>query len=150
MASYQAPLRFMRFLLHEVYDTEGLLKNLNVMTDFNVELMDAILDEAANFSQQVLLPINRNGDEQGCTYSEGLVTTPDGFKEAYQQFLDGGWAVMGCSEEYGGQPIPKALHLMVEEIFYSQRVRDTMLYHKRHNEDKDCRDPTQIPRIYNQ
>ncbi|MFT5451999.1 MAG: alkylation response protein AidB-like acyl-CoA dehydrogenase [Enterobacterales bacterium] len=119
MATYQAPLRFMRFLLHEVFNTEETLKKLNVMEDFNVELMDAILDEAANFSQQVLFPINQSGDEQGCNFNQGVVTTPDGFKEAYQKYLDGGWAVMGCSEEFGGQPLPKALHLMIEEIFYA-------------------------------
>ncbi|PCJ50691.1 MAG: acyl-CoA dehydrogenase [Gammaproteobacteria bacterium] len=119
MATYQAPLRFMRFLLHEVFNTQEMLKKLDIMEDFNVELMDAILDEAANFSQQVLLPINQSGDEQGCTFNEGAVTTPDGFKEAYKKYLEGGWAVMGCDEKYGGQPLPKALHLMIEEIFYA-------------------------------
>jgi len=109
----------MRFLLHEVFNTEGLLQKYNTLEDFDSKTMDAILDEAANFAQQVLLPINRNGDEQGCLFENGAVTTPDGFKEAYQQFINGGWAVMGCGEEFGGQPLPKALHLMVEEIFYA-------------------------------
>ena len=119
MATYQAPLKFMRFLLHEVFKTEEMLQKQNALEDFNAELMDAILDEASNFAQQVLFPINRNGDEQGCQFDNGVVTTPDGFKEAYQQFMDGGWAVMGCSEEFGGQPLPKSLHLMIEEIFYA-------------------------------
>ena len=119
MATYKAPLRFMRFLLHEVFKTEELLLKQNALADFNAELMDAILDEAASFAQQVLFPINRNGDEQGCQFAAGSVTTPDGFKEAYQQFREGGWAAMGCSEAYGGQPLPKALHLMIEEIFYA-------------------------------
>ncbi len=119
MASYQAPLQFMRFLLHDVFKTEDALKSMDVMEDFNVELMDAILDEAANFSQQVLFPINQSGDAQGCTFKDGVVTTPDGFKEAYQQFINGGWSALGCSEEFGGQPVPKSLHLMVEEIFYA-------------------------------
>ncbi len=119
MATYQAPLKFMRFLLHEVFKTEELLSGHKVLEEFNTELMDAILDEAASFSQQVLFPLNRTGDEQGCRFEDGKVTTPDGFKEAYQQFRDGGWSVMGCSEEFGGQPLPKALHLMVEEIFYA-------------------------------
>lgn len=118
MATYQAPLKFMRFLLHEVFNTEEVLSKLDALDDFNAELIDAILDEAANFSQQVLFPLNPVGDQQGCTLSDGKVTTPEGFKEAYQQFVEGGWAVMGSSEEFGGQPLPKALHLMIEEIFY--------------------------------
>ena len=119
MATYQAPLRFMRFLLHEVFNTEELLVKQNALEDFNAELIDAILDEAANFSKQVLFPINSSGDQQGCQFVDGVVTTPDGFKEAYQQFRDGGWHAMGCSEAFGGQPLPKALHLMIEEIFYA-------------------------------
>lgn len=117
MAVYQAPLRLMRFLLHEVFEVEKRLADISAYPDFNQELMDAILDEAANFATQVLLPINASGDAEGCQFNEGKVTTPDGFKEAFRQYCESGWSAMGCDEEYGGQPIPKSLHLMVEEIF---------------------------------
>ncbi|MBT8449797.1 MAG: acyl-CoA dehydrogenase family protein [Gammaproteobacteria bacterium] len=117
MAVYQAPLRQMRFLLHEVFNVEKTLGDISAYPDFNQELMDAILDEAANFATQVLLPINASGDLEGCKWQDGEVTTPEGFKEAFKQFCDSGWSAMGCDENYGGQPIPKILHLMVEEIF---------------------------------
>ena len=122
MASYQAPLKMMRFLLHEVFSTEEMLQDLGAHEDFNVELMDAILDEASNFSRQVMFPLNRSGDEEGCQFNNGNVTTPEGFKEAYQQFCEGGWSAMGSSEEYGGQPLPKSLHLMIKEMFYSSNL----------------------------
>ena len=117
MAVYQAPLRQMRFLLHEVFNVEKTLGDISAYPDFNQELMDAILDEAANFATQVLLPINASGDLEGCKWKDGEVTTPEGFKEAFKQFCDSGWSAMGCDENFGGQPIPKILHLMVEEIF---------------------------------
>jgi alkylation response protein AidB-like acyl-CoA dehydrogenase len=122
MANYQAPLRLMRFLLHEVFGAESYLSELPAYQDFNQELMDAILDEAANFSTQVLLPINASGDLQGCQWQDGVVTTPDGFKEAFKQYCESGWSAMGLDENYGGQPIPKSLHLMVEEILCSCNV----------------------------
>jgi len=117
MAEYQAPLRYMRFLLHEVFKTEEKLAEMQAFPDFNRELMDAILDEAANFSTQVLFPLNGSGDSEGCQWEDGKVSTPTGFKEAFKQYCESGWAAMGCDEAYGGQPIPKSLHLMVEEIF---------------------------------
>ena len=122
MANYQAPLRLMRFLLHEVFAAESYLSDLPAYQDFNQELMDAILDEAANFSTQVLLPINASGDLEACKWDNGTVTTPEGFKEAFKQYCDSGWSAMGLDENYGGQPIPKSLHLMVEEILCSCNV----------------------------
>jgi alkylation response protein AidB-like acyl-CoA dehydrogenase len=117
MAVYQAPLRFMRFLLHDVFQVEQRLAEASAYEDFNRELMDAILEEAANFATQVLLPINASGDQEGCQWQDGKVTTPTGYKEAFRQYCDAGWSAMGCDENLGGQPIPKSLHLMVEEIF---------------------------------
>ncbi len=116
MADYQAPLRFMRFLLHDVFKAETYLADLPEYEDFNRELLDAILDEAANFSTQVLLPINASGDAEGCTWQDGKVTTPKGFKDAFKQYCESGWSAMGLEADYGGQPVPKSLHLMVEEM----------------------------------
>ena len=118
MASYRAPVQFMQFLLHDVFNTEGLMKSLGHLPDFNRELMDAILEESARFNQEIILPTNEPGDK-GCQFNNGEVTTPEGTKEAYQQLCEAGWTAMGCPEEFGGQPVPKALHLMTEEMLYA-------------------------------
>jgi len=64
----------------------------------------------------VLLPLNRSGDEEGCTFENGVVRTPKGFKEAYDTFREGGWTALGCDPEHGGQGLPRTLHTFVEEM----------------------------------
>ena len=119
MASYQAPIRDMQFVLHELLQVEEQFSGLPGFEETTADVIDAILEEGAKLCENIIVPTNRIGDEQGCRFDNGNVTTPDGFKEAYKKFMEGGWAVMGCDEEYGGQPLPKALHLMIEEIFYA-------------------------------
>ncbi len=115
MASYKAPLRDVRFALHELHDSAAL-SELPGFEEMTPELLDAVLEEAAKICEEVLHPLNRNGDEQGCTYDDGVVRTPKGFPEAYQLFREGGWTSIGCDPAYGGQGLPKSLTASFEEM----------------------------------
>jgi len=115
MQVYNAPLRDMRFVLHELHDSAGHLEAIG-RTDVNDELIDSILEEAAKFAQEVLLPINMSGDEEGCRYENGVVRTPKGFKQAYDMFRENGWGALSSPVEFGGQDLPEILSKMVEEM----------------------------------
>jgi alkylation response protein AidB-like acyl-CoA dehydrogenase len=115
MQTYTAPLRDMRFVLHELHDSAKLLRDIN-RDDVNEELIDSVLEEAAKYAQEVLLPINASGDEEGCRYENGVVRTPKGFKEAYEMFRKNGWGALASPAEYGGQDLPEILSKMVEEM----------------------------------
>ncbi len=115
MQVYNAPLRDMRFVLHELHDSAGLLRDIG-RDDVNQELIDSILEEAAKFATEVLLPINAIGDEEGCKLENGVVRTPRGFKEAYDQFRESGWGALASPAEYGGQDLPEIVSKMVEEM----------------------------------
>ncbi|MBR0653574.1 acyl-CoA dehydrogenase C-terminal domain-containing protein [Plastoroseomonas arctica] len=121
MASYTAPLRDMRFLLNEFVDPERL-RALPGCAEIGPDLVDPILDQAATLCSEVLFPINRSGDEEGCTLANGTVSTPAGFKEAWAQFRDGGWPSLACDPEYGGQGIPKSVGLLIEEMICSANM----------------------------
>ena len=90
MQVYQAPIRDMQFVIHELHDSTALTK-LRGLEEVTPELIDSILEEAGKFVEHVLLPINASGDEEGCTYENGVVRTPKGFKQAYDAFREGGW-----------------------------------------------------------
>src|SRR5690606_32466699 len=92
MAEYQAPLRDMRFVLSEVFEADKLWASMAGTRDtVDPDTAEAILEEAAKLSSSLLAPLNRSGDEEGCTWNNGVVTTPKGFKEAYQTYIEGGW-----------------------------------------------------------
>ncbi|XKH01443.1 acyl-CoA dehydrogenase C-terminal domain-containing protein [Marinobacter nauticus] len=117
MADYQAPLREMRFVLNEVFDAPALWASLpKVSENVDPETADAILEEAGKITSGVLAPLNREGDEQGCHWNEGEVTTPDGFREAYQTLVEGGWNGLGGNPEFGGMGMPKTLVAQFEEM----------------------------------
>jgi alkylation response protein AidB-like acyl-CoA dehydrogenase len=116
MTDYKAPLRDIRFVADELWDYDKHYQSLSGTEDVNSELRDAILEEAAKFAEQVIAPLRRSGDEEGCTWSEDGVTTPSGFKEAYKQFIDGGWCGLSMPEEFGGQALPASLELMAGEL----------------------------------
>jgi alkylation response protein AidB-like acyl-CoA dehydrogenase len=115
MAVYKAPLKDMRFVLDEVLDVSSLSK-LPGYEDATPDTIHAILEEAAKICENVLFPLNRTGDEEGCTYENGVVRTPKGFKEAYKQFCDGGWTSVTCDPAYGGQGLPATVGFAVTEI----------------------------------
>ena len=121
MAVYKAPLRDMQFILKEVIGLEALQK-LSKDQDLSEDLVDAILGEAAKFTENVIFPLNEIGDRQGCTWHAQGVTTPDGFKEAYQAFQEGGWSGLALDPDYGGQGIPETMSMMVEEMICSSNL----------------------------
>src|SRR6516165_2394062 len=101
MQTYAAPLRDMRFALHELFaDSPYALPAGAEATDPDV--LDAILEEAARFSQEVLLPLNASGDAEGCAIENGVVRTPRGFREAYQQYRAAGWPALAADPRWGG------------------------------------------------
>jgi len=116
MAEFKAPLRDIHFVLDELLDYDGHYQQLEGMAETNQELRHAILKEAAKFAEQNLAPLRRSGDEEGCTWSEEGVSTPAGFKEAYQQYVEGGWAGLAMPEAFCGQALPSSLALTVAII----------------------------------
>ena len=104
-APYQAPLRDMHFLLNELVD----FKSIAQLPGYEeaADVVDPILEEAANFATSVLDPLNVSGDREGAKFNDGNVTTPKGFKEAFHQFADAGWIGLPLPAEYGGQACRK-------------------------------------------
>ena len=107
MSAYQAPLRDMQFVLHELAGI-GEVSKLPGFED-TLDVVDSILEEAGAFAAGVLDPLNRTADKEGCTWNDGEVTTPKGFKEAYKKFADAGWIGLPVPPEYGGQGLPQLL-----------------------------------------
>ncbi|MCL7946056.1 acyl-CoA dehydrogenase C-terminal domain-containing protein [Marinobacter sp. ATCH36] len=116
MPDYKAPLRDIRFVMTELLDSEQHYANLEGAEDATPDMVDAIIGEGAKFCEQVLSPLNQVGDKEGCTWSEDGVKTPTGFKEAYQQYVEGGWPSMTADPNYGGQGLPHSLGLVMSEM----------------------------------
>ncbi|MDX2222039.1 MAG: acyl-CoA dehydrogenase C-terminal domain-containing protein [Rhodospirillaceae bacterium] len=116
MPTYTAPLRDMRFLLHEVFAAEKTLTALPGFADVTADVMDAVLEECAKLCQDVLAPLNQVGDQDGCDFVDGRVTTPKGFKNAYKQYAAGGWCGLTADPEHGGQGLPEAIDYLVAEM----------------------------------
>ncbi|MFN7709957.1 MAG: acyl-CoA dehydrogenase C-terminal domain-containing protein [Holosporales bacterium] len=122
MPLYEAPLRDMRFVMMELFGTDAI-RRLPGCEEVSDDLITAIMNESAKFCQNVLLPLNRTGDEEGCTHhGNGVVTTPKGFKEAYQQYVENGWAGLSCDPKYGGQGLPEVVTLFLEEMVCSTNL----------------------------
>ena len=117
MNTYKAPLNDMRFALFDVLGGEALFNRLG-FTDATRDVVDAVLEEAARFTETVVAPLNGIGDAHGCTLDKetGLVTTPPGFKEAYTQFVEGGWSGLVSPPEFGGQGMPHAVGVPTKEM----------------------------------
>jgi acyl-CoA dehydrogenase len=107
MSTYRAPLRDMQFVLNELAGLDGVAKLPGY--EETADVIDAILEEAATFATEVLDPINLSGDKEGCTWRDGEVTTPKGFKEAYAQFAKAGWIGLPVPDEFGGQGLPQLM-----------------------------------------
>ncbi|WP_448565696.1 acyl-CoA dehydrogenase C-terminal domain-containing protein [Thalassotalea ganghwensis] len=123
MADYRVPLKDMKFLLHEVFNVEALWQKLPTLSDHvDVETADAILDECAKIAEQVVAPISRQGDEQGVSFSDGKVTTAEGYKEAFKTYAEGGWTALGGDISYGGMGMPKMITALHEEMLCSADI----------------------------
>ena len=121
MPTYKAPLRDLRFVYNELFNPAEL-QHLSGFEEVTPDLVEAILEEAGKFCENVLLPINRSGDEIGVRFDNGQVITPPGLKEAYQAYSENGWGALTADPEYGGQGLPKTLGIMIEEMICGANV----------------------------
>ena len=126
MPAYKAPVRDIRFLMNEVFDYASHYKTLSNGENADADTINMIIDGAADFCENVLSPLNQSGDEEGCHFKDGEVTTPKGFKEAYDQFVQGGWQGLSYPEEFGGQGLPMSLNLVKSEMMGTANWSFTM------------------------
>ncbi|GLZ87892.1 acyl-CoA dehydrogenase [Metapseudomonas resinovorans] len=120
MPEYNAPLRDLRFVLHEVFDAPSLWARLPALAErVDADTADAILEEAAKVTGQLIAPLNRSGDEEGAQWHAGVVSTPAGFKEAYGTYIEGGWVGLSGNPDFGGLGMPKMLAVQFEEMLYA-------------------------------
>ncbi|MGM0569711.1 acyl-CoA dehydrogenase C-terminal domain-containing protein [Marinobacter sp.] len=116
MPEYKAPLRDIQFVMNELLGSEQHYAALEGAEDATPDMVNAIIQEGAKFCEQVLSPLNQVGDREGCTWSEDGVKTPTGFREAYQQYVEGGWPSMTSDPEYGGQGLPSSIGIVMSEM----------------------------------
>jgi alkylation response protein AidB-like acyl-CoA dehydrogenase len=118
MPEYKAPLREIKFVMDELLDMPSHYANIPAFAEIATpDMVEAIINEGAKFCENVIAPINRSGDIEGCTRNaDASVTTPTGFKEAYGQYVEGGWPSMSCDENYGGQGLPESLGIVMSEM----------------------------------
>ena len=118
---YRAPLKDLRFVLHELIGEAGL-QACPSYADYSLDIADAVLEEAGKFAENVLDPLYKSGDRQGARWTpDGVIGAP-GFKEAYQQYAEGGWASLRAPTEFGGQGVPTVLGTAVEELWSSSNL----------------------------
>ena len=126
MPIYKAPVDDALFLLNDVFHIEHY-GNLPGFSDASPDVVEAVLREAAKFSEEVLTPLNRVGDKEGCKRAaDGSVTTPKGFKDAYKQIVEGGWIGISVPADFGGQGLPATMTVMVNEFFCSANMAFAM------------------------
>ena len=116
MPTYKAPLRDMRFLINEVFDFESHYKTLPNGEEATPDMVEAILGELAKLCENTIGPLYHSGDHESCKLEDGQVTTPKGYKEAYQEYVAGGWQGLSHPAEYGGQGLPMSLGLFKQEM----------------------------------
>jgi alkylation response protein AidB-like acyl-CoA dehydrogenase len=117
MPQYKAPLRDMHFVLHELFNIEQHYAQLPAYAEFvSRELVDQYLETAAAFCENELAPLNQVGDREGCKWQDGVVTTPTGFKQAYQKYIELGFPSLAADEAYGGQGLPNSLNTIISEM----------------------------------
>lgn len=119
MWQYQAPLRDMQFVFEQWLQAPEAWQQMPAFEALDLPLACQVLEEAGRFSAQVLAPLNSSGDRQGCRFESGQVTTPDGFAQAYQAYVDGGWPALACAEAFGGQGLPQLLDAALQEMLYA-------------------------------
>ncbi|MHB8867827.1 MAG: acyl-CoA dehydrogenase C-terminal domain-containing protein [Thermoleophilia bacterium] len=115
MTTYRAPLRDIRFILKELVHAEQLAE-LPGYEEASPDQIDFVLEEIAGVCETLLFPLNRVGDEEGCHFQDGVVTTPPGFKEAYAKYVEAGWPALACDPDYEGMGLPKLVSFLSEEL----------------------------------
>ena len=116
MAQYKAPLRDISFVRSELFKMEEFYQTTDCWNEVGTDLTSAIADECAKFAENVISPLYASGDSEGCRLVDGEVKTPTGFKEAYQQYVEGGWTSLEGPVEYGGQALPSGVSIAVTEM----------------------------------
>lgn len=120
MPSYVAPVRDMQFVLHDLLKVSE--QDIAGFADLDADFTGAVLEEAGKVATEVLQPLNVVGDTEGCVLENGVVRTPTGFKDAFQQLKDGGWTAMDCDEDHGGQGLPYVMHTAAQETLVSANM----------------------------
>src|SRR5690606_487443 len=110
MPTYKAPLDDIRFVLDDLLDV-GQLARLPGYEESTADVLLSVLEEGGRFCEEVLAPINQSGDQEGCHFQDGIVTTPAGFREAYRAYAEAGWPAMTALPEFGGQGLPHITRL---------------------------------------
>ena len=128
MPTYTPPLRDMQFVMHEVFKVTDEFKAMPQHAEVDVDTINAVIEEAGKFASEVIFPLNISGDTEGCTLDKVTheVKTPTGFKEAYDKFVEGGWAALSCDAAYGGQGLPFVLNQCLYEMMNSANQAWTM------------------------
>ena len=127
MTQYIPPLRDMQFVLHELLGADAQYKEMPRHHEVSRELIDQVLEEGGKFCAEVLQPLNRSGDEEGCKLAaDGVVTTPAGFREAWQQFTAAGWPALSCEPAFGGQGLPHTVQTAFQEMLNASNQAWTM------------------------
>ena len=128
MPSYNPPLRDMQFLMHEVFKVTDDYQQMTAHAEVDADTINAVLEEAGKFAANVTFPLNISGDAEGCVLNKETheVTTPKGFKEAYQKYVEGGWPSLSCDTAYGGQGLPFAVNSALYEMLNSANQAWTM------------------------
>lgn len=113
---YKAPIRDMKFVMHELLDSTAHFQKLPEYSHIEADIVDSYLETAASFAENELSPLNQSGDAEGCHFENGVVTTPKGFKEAYKQYCELGFTSLTAEEEFGGQNMPMSLNSAISEF----------------------------------
>jgi len=116
MTTFKARTNEINFLVNDVFKFEEHYKKYSAYEDATPDMVEAIIEECAKFCENELAPLNQSGDKEGCQFDNGVVTTPKGFKEAYQQFIEAGWQGLSHPVEYGGQGLPPSLGMIKSEL----------------------------------
>ncbi|MFV0678840.1 acyl-CoA dehydrogenase C-terminal domain-containing protein [Ottowia sp.] len=128
MPTYTPPLRDMQFVMHEVLNAVDELKAIPQHADLDADTLNAVLEEGGRFAAEVTQPLNLNGDAQGCVLDKDTheVKTPSGFKQAYAQYVEGGWPALSCDPAFGGQGLPVLINQCIYEMLNSANQAWTM------------------------
>jgi len=153
MPVYTPPIDDIKFVLHDVLKAESL-STLPGYEDVSTDLIDSIIEEGGKICEEVLFPLNQSGDQEGCTYKDGEVTTPKGFKDAYTTFSEGGWCGLSGDPDFGGMGMPVLLNTVMQEMICSANFSFGMYpglsqgcYEALHTFGTDEQKATYLPRL---